>query len=54
MGCRHCNVAYSFVFNCQFHAKDCPVVSPVKPHYSTLAREILATRNDPEWRLPNG
>ncbi len=53
MGCQHCRVAYSFVFMAQFHTKDCPTVGPVKPYYSTLAREILAIRNESEWRLPN-
>ena len=23
-GCPDCGLAYSFVFNCQFHKKDCP------------------------------
>ncbi len=44
MNCQYCKVAYSFVFMTQFHAKDCPMVSPVKPrapYTSELAREIL-------------
>ena len=28
-GCPCCGVAYSFVFNMQFHKKDCPIIAGV-------------------------
>ena len=28
-GCPYCGVVYSFVFNMQFHKKDCPIIAGV-------------------------